>query len=235
MMADTVDACQNESKQRCKCGRIAAIPIFSGDLTSKSLGLRCYKVRCHASRDVVRSTLADTGRAFGFGALARTGASPSSYKGLGTSPLNQIAILIEDSSMPCDYAPTPFCLRLQRLDGGKCVDRVAEKYRLMKLPFEDRQKREGVNARRLAHQSTCNGQAEQAMRHWPSEWAAPRRRVIDMKRIEISRQTGKDYNIGLCNGPSRAFPLVTDHKIIECPDRPWVASHDVPDPPYLVV
>jgi hypothetical protein len=231
MVEDTVGACQNEGEQRCKCGRIAAIPIFCGDLSSKSLGLRCYKGRCHASRDVVRSTLAYTGWAVGFGALARTGASPRSYQRLGTPRLNQIAILIEDSSVPCDYSPTPFCLRLQRLDGGKCVDRVAEKYRLMKLPFEDRQKREGVDARRLAHQSTCDGKAEQAMRDRPSEWAAPRRRMIDMKGIEISRQTSKEYNIGLRDGPSWAFPLVTNHKIIECPDRPRVASHDGEDPP----
>ena len=33
------------------------------------------------------------------------------------------------------------------MDGGKDVDRVAEKYWFVKLPFEDRQKRDGVDAR----------------------------------------------------------------------------------------
>ena len=164
---------------------------FCGYLSSKLLGLRWYKVRCHATRDLVRSALADTGWAVGFGAFARTGSRPSSYEGLGTAFLNQIIILIKDSSVPCDYAPTPFRLRLQRLDSGKCVDRVAKKYRLMKLPFEDRQKCEGVDSRRLAHQTTCNGQAEQAMSHRPSEWAASKRRMIDVKGVEVSRQTGE--------------------------------------------
>jgi hypothetical protein len=129
--------------------------------------------------------------------------------------LNQIAILIEDSAVPCDYAPTPFGLRFQRLDSRKSVDRVAKKYRLLKLPFEDPQKREGIDAGRLAHQPTRNGQSEQAMSHRPSEWAAPRRWMIDMKGIEVSRQTGEEYNIGFRDGPSWALPLVTDHKIIE--------------------
>lgn len=61
------------------------------------------------------------------------------------------------------------------MDGGKDVDRVAEKYWFVKLPFEDRQKRDGVDARCLAHQSTCNGKAEKAMSYRPSEWAASRR------------------------------------------------------------
>ena len=55
--------------------------------------------------------------------------------------------------------------------------------------------------------------------------------MIDMKGIKISRETGKEYNISLRNGSSWAFPLVTDHKIIERPDRPWVASHDFESPP----
>jgi hypothetical protein len=173
IIENNVRACQGDGEQRCKCGRIAAIPIFCGNLSSKSLGLRCYKVRCHASRDLARSALADTGWALRLCALGRT--RSSSYKGLGTPLLNQIAILIEDSAVPCDYAPAPFCLRFQRLDGGKRVDRIAEKYRLMEGPFEDRQKRKGIDARRLAHQATRNGQAEQAMSHRASEWAASRR------------------------------------------------------------
>jgi hypothetical protein len=39
--------------------------------------------------------------------------------------------------------------------------------------------------------------------------------MIDMKRIEVSRQTGEEYNIRFRNGPTWALPLVTDHKIIE--------------------
>jgi hypothetical protein len=39
--------------------------------------------------------------------------------------------------------------------------------------------------------------------------------MINMKGIEVSRQTCKEHNIGLRHGPAWALPLVTDYKIIE--------------------
>jgi len=39
--------------------------------------------------------------------------------------------------------------------------------------------------------------------------------MIDMKGIEISRETSKDDDIGFRYGTPWAFPLVTDYKIIE--------------------
>jgi hypothetical protein len=39
--------------------------------------------------------------------------------------------------------------------------------------------------------------------------------MVDMKGIEVTRQTCKEHYIGLGNCPSRALPLVTDFKIIK--------------------
>ena len=92
-----------------------------------------------------------------------------SHERLGAAFLDQVSILIENSSVPGDDASPTFGLGLQRLDGGQGVDRVPEDDRPMKLPFEDRQKCEGVDARRLAHQAGGDGQTEQSMSHRPAE------------------------------------------------------------------
>jgi hypothetical protein len=85
----------------------------------------------------------------------------------------------------------------------------------MKFPFEDAQKRECVDSRRLAHEAGCNGQTEQSMRHRPAEGVVLGGRMIDMKGIKISRQSGEEDNIGFRDGSSRALPLIPDYEIIE--------------------
>ena len=95
-----------------------------------------------------------------------------SHEGLSAAFLNQVSILIEDSPVPGDDASPSAGLRLQRLDRGEGVDRITEDDRTMKLPFEDGQEREGVDARRLAHQAGGDGQTEQSMSHRPAEGVA---------------------------------------------------------------
>ena len=140
------------------------------------------------------------------------------HERLGSSFLNQVSILIQNFSVPGDDASPAFGLRLQRLDGGQGVNRITEKDWPVKLPFENRQKREGVDAWRLAHQAGGNGQTKQPMSHGPAEGIALGGRMIDMERIKISRQTGEENDVGFRHGPSWAFPLITDHEIIKRPD-----------------
>ena len=61
-----------------------------------------------------------------------------------------------------------------------------------------------------------------AMARPSSPWAtgrpkgpAWRGRMIDMQRIEVSRQTGEEDDIGFRHGSSWALPLIADHEIIE--------------------
>jgi hypothetical protein len=53
------------------------------------------------------------------------------------------------------------------------------------------------------------------MSHGPPEGIALGGRMIDMKRIEITRQSSEEDDIGFRHGPSWALPLITDHEIIE--------------------
>ena len=85
----------------------------------------------------------------------------------------------------------------------------------MEFPFEDGQKCEGIDARRLAEETGGDGQAKQSMSHWPAKGTALGGRMIDMQRIIISRQTREENNIGFRHGPSWALPFVPDHEIIE--------------------
>ena len=55
------------------------------------------------------------------------------------------------------------------------MDRVAEDDRMMELPFQDRQEREGIHARGLAHQAGGDREAEESMGDRPAEGAAFRR------------------------------------------------------------
>jgi hypothetical protein len=134
---------------------------------------------------------------------------------LGAPFLNQVSILIQNFSVPRNDASPSSRLRLKRKDGGQGVNRVAKDDWPVKFPFEDRQKRQRVDTWRLAHEAGGDGQTEQSMSHWAAEGVALSRRMIDVKRIKIARQTGEDDNIGFRHGPSRAFPLITDHEVIE--------------------
>jgi hypothetical protein len=138
-----------------------------------------------------------------------------SHERLGAAVLNQVSMLIQDFSVPGDDASPSPGLRLQRKYCREGVDRIAEDNRSMKLPFEDAQEREGVDARRLAHESGGDGQTKQSMSHGSTERVDLGRRMISMKRIEISRETREEDNIGFGHGSSGAFPLISDHEIIE--------------------
>ena len=80
----------------------------------------------------------------------------------------------------------------------------------MKLPLEDGEKCEGVDPRCLAHQTGGDRQTEQPMSHRPAEWVVLGRRMIDMERIEISRESGEQDDIRFGHGSSRALPLIAD-------------------------
>jgi len=138
-----------------------------------------------------------------------------SHERLGPALLYQVSILVENFSPPRDDPSPAFGLRLQRENGGYGVDRISENDWPMKLPFEDGQKCEGIDARCLAYQPGGDGQAKQSMSHRPAEGIALRGRMIDMQRVIISRQTGEENDIGFRHGPSWALPFVSDREIIE--------------------
>jgi len=56
------------------------------------------------------------------------------------------------------------------------------------------------------------------MSHGPPEKAVVGGGMIDMKRIEVSRESGEEDNIGFRYSPSWALPLIADDEIIERPD-----------------
>jgi len=95
------------------------------------------------------------------------------------------------------------------------MDRITENDWAVKLPFQNGQECESVDARSLTHQSGCDGQTKQSVSHRPPEGAVQSGRMIDMERIEVSRQTGEDDDIGLRYGPTWALPLIADHEIVE--------------------
>jgi hypothetical protein len=134
---------------------------------------------------------------------------------LGAAFLNQVSILIENFSMPGDDSSAASGLRLQRKYGGQGVNRVPKDDGAVKFPFENGQKRECVDTRRLAHQARGDRQAKQSMSHWPAERVALGRRMINMKRIEIARQSCEEDNISFGDGSPWALPLITDREIIK--------------------
>ena len=56
------------------------------------------------------------------------------------------------------------------------------------------------------------------MRDGLAKWAAIRRGVIDMDRVEISREAREQDDIRLRHGPSRTLPFIADDEIIKRPD-----------------
>jgi hypothetical protein len=138
-----------------------------------------------------------------------------SHERLGAAFLNQVSILIQNFSVPCNDASPSSCLTLQRNNDRLGVDRVPKDDWSVEFPFEDCQERQGVDARSLAHEAGGDGQTKQSMSHRPAEGIASGGRMIDMKRVKIARQSGEEDNIGFRHGPSWALPLITDHEIIE--------------------
>jgi len=138
-----------------------------------------------------------------------------SHERLSAAFLNEVAVLIQNPPVPRDNAPASFGLRLQQFNFGYGMDRIAEDDGTMKFPFEDRHECQGVNARSLAHQSRGNGQAEETVCDGPSEGVAPGGRMVDMQRIEVSRQAGEEHDIGFRHCSSWALPFITDDEIIK--------------------
>jgi len=134
---------------------------------------------------------------------------------LGAAFLNQVSILIQNFSVPCNDATPSSCLTLQRNNDRQGVDRVPKDDWSVEFPFEDCQERQGVDTRSLAHKARGDGQTKQSMSHGPTEGIASGGRMIDMKRVKIARQSGEEDNIGFRHGSSWALPLITDHEIIE--------------------
>jgi hypothetical protein len=137
---------------------------------------------------------------------------------LCASILDEVAILIENSPMPRDNASASFGLRLQRKNGRHRVNGITKDDRTMKLPFEDGHECQCIDARCLTHQSRGDGQTEQPMGDGPSERVALGRRMIDMQRIEVTRETGKEDDIGFRDRSSWTLPFVTDDEVIERAD-----------------
>jgi hypothetical protein len=141
-----------------------------------------------------------------------------SHEGLRATLLHHDSILIENAPNPGNNAATSVGMRLERLDLGNGVDRVAKDNRTEESPFQNRQKRHGIDPRCLADKSRGDRHAEQSVRDGPAEWAALTEGMVDMQRIEVSRQPGENDDIRFRDSPSRAFPFLADHKFVERSD-----------------
>jgi hypothetical protein len=42
--------------------------------------------------------------------------------------------------------------------------------------------------------------------------------MVDVKGIEVSRESGEKHHVSFGHGPSRAFPLVADDQVIKTED-----------------
>src|SRR5262245_19266397 len=146
-----------------------------------------------------------------------------------------MSILVQELPMPGYDAPPAVSGWLERVDSRDPVNCVSKKDRAVEFPLEDRQKREGIDPRRMAHKARSNGEAEQAMSDGASERTAVRRGVVNVDRIEVSGEAGEQDDLGLCNRAARALPFVTHSEIIERPDRPRMTRHVSWEPPYRSV
>ncbi len=123
--------------------------------------------------------------------------------------------MVQDTSIPGDNPAPASGLSLQCLHGGKGMDRITEDDWAMKLPFENGQKCERVDAGRVADQPGGNRQAQQAMGDRSSERAVPSGGLIDVQWVEVSGQTGEKDDIGFRDGPSRTLPLITNGQVVK--------------------
>ena len=147
-----------------------------------------------------------------------------SHERLSATFLHQESVLIEHTALPGNETTPSVGLRLERFNLGNGVDRIAKCDRTEESPFQDRQKRHGVDPRRLADQTGGNGHAQQSMCDRPAEWPALAGIVVDMQRIEVAGEPREDDDIGFSDCSTGAFPFVPDDKIIKCHRRTMIGE-----------
>lgn len=160
----------------------------------------------------------------------RSLARSCSHERLSAAFLHQDSILIEHTPLPGNEATPSVGLRLERFNLGNGVDRITKRDGTEESPVQDRQKRHGVDSRRLGDQTGGDRHAEQAMRDGPAEWSVLAGLVVDMQRIEVSGEPRENDDIGFGNRSAGAFPFIPDGKIIKCHDGPLLACHDAAFP-----
>ena len=129
--------------------------------------------------------------------------------------LDDLAVLVDNLTMPGDDAATASRLGLQRFHSGNDLEGVAEDDREQKSPFQDGQECEGVDSRRIADQARGDGQNQQAMGNRSSERTLFRELVIAVERVEVSRQSSEEDHVGFRDGSARTLPFVAYHQIVQ--------------------
>ena len=109
-----------------------------------------------------------------------------SHERLGAAFLNQVSILIQNFSVPCNDATPSSCLTLQRNNDRQGVDRVPKDDWSVEFPFEDCQERQGVDTRSLAHEARGDGQTKQSMGHGPAEGIASGARNLNFGLLPLA-------------------------------------------------
>lgn len=71
------------------------------------------------------------------------------------------------------------------------MDGVTEGNRMMKFPFEDTQERQGVDSGSLAQEAGRDGQTQETMRDRTAKRVVLGSRMVDMKWIEVARETSE--------------------------------------------
>jgi hypothetical protein len=197
--------------RRKKCAKPSG-GLLNWDRRARTIMLGLMSLRPMAGvrslRDLQR--IADIGFGFVRG-LARAAAD----QGLGPTFLNETALLVENSAIPGDFAAPAIPARFQGLDPRDPVERVAEDDRVMEFPFEDGQKRQGIDSRGLAHQAGGDRQTEKSMSDRPAKRAEFGRDVIHVDWVKISGESREQDNIRLGHRPTRALPLIADDEVIK--------------------
>jgi hypothetical protein len=117
--------------------------------------------------------------------------------------------------MPGYNAAAASCLGLQFFDTRNHPDGVPEADRRMKLPFQDRQKRQRINPRSMRDQTGCDRQAKDSMGYRSSERPILRQLMITVEWVEVSRESGEKDHVCLRHGPGGALPFVAEDQVIE--------------------
>jgi len=129
--------------------------------------------------------------------------------------LNEVPILIQNATKPCDDATAAAGNGFACEDRRHDVDRVPEEDRAVKLPFQDAQECQCVDSRRLARKTRGDGQTKESVRDWAAEGVAGLRRMINVEWIEIAREARKAHDVRLGDRPPRTYPFVARDEIIE--------------------
>ncbi len=139
-------------------------------------------------------------------------------EGLGPTLLNETALLVENSTIPGNFAAPAISAGFQGLNLRDTMERVAEDDRVMEFPFEDGQKRQSIDSRGLTHQTGGDRQTEKPMSDRPTKRAAFGQDVIHMDRVKISGEPREQNNIRLSHRSPRALPLIADDEVIKRQD-----------------